>query len=644
MSAHCLMIAKKSVRFVAVFALIVPALILGRSNPVAAQSLQRFSCETPVIVPESARIAYEAHYQCTESVFDEWLRRYPAEVEQLQSLYQAWQGGRVHDLRGQKSAGEWIEQYPVDFSTKRVELSPEQVREIGPTQSGEPVQVNGEFERLFVDRDNRRLFLTSKEEGLVSIGIERRYAFEFEGKVGQAGARDFFVYDKNTALLEETNPKGGNRDLVVLDISNRSAPREIARLRGAVPEIGGAMRFRPEMMSSPPTFDQYRAIREGDMSDSSCGARPKVKNKPKAHCRPDGSCFERKVVAKPEGICMSVMIEAQPAIPRRPMPTRKIMSDSIMGGVGSGGGGSGGIGSGGGRSERESDKFGSASGPAPAKGRAAMDSGAGRAGLGPKPAEDVYAPTTTEGGAGGAGSLSQMMVYGKTLYVLSGASRNKNGILTTFDLSDRSHPRIRQVLQLNNGPEALQRHDNLLLIAGRDGVVTASLGIESRPRLLGEFRQSCPVNRDPIVVQGAVGYRTIIVKDNQSSCSSRLEVLDLSQPHKPRLRATYPLRRPRGLSVLGDRLFVSAERKGVVVFDIRNPIKPKIVGTWRLAGVKDLVLSDFDLYAMSGTEIRTFYVGPLYERGNKAADAFKKIEGIQTVVSVSKVVVSERMR
>lgn len=626
-------ITTKSAKFVAICALMLSALMLGHSNTVEAQSQPQFICETPVTVPESMRVAYEEHYQCTDSLFEDWFSKYPAEVAQLQKLYQAWQSSRRHDLRGQQAAGQWVQQYPVDFSSKRVELTKAQAREIGPTQSGEPVQVNGEFERLFVDRDNRRLFLTSKEEGLVSIGIARRYAFTFEGKVGQAGAREFFVYDKNTALVEETNAKGGNRDLVVLDISNRSNPREIARLRGAVPEIGGAMLFHPSMMSSPPTFEQYRSIREGVMSHSSCGARPTVHNQANVHCRPDGSCFETKVASKPEGICVAMAVQSQPISKRpsmRPRPT--VMSDSL---------GTDGFDMGNGRFEQENRALESVRKPdsVMVKGTAARAAAAPQ-----KKSAERPAPTTTQGGAGGAGSLSQMMVYGKTLYVLSGAEGNPHGVLTTFDLSDRKNPRIRQVLDLNNGPEALQRHDNLLLIAGRDGVVTASLGVESRPRLLGEFRQNCPVNRDPIVVQGSIGYRTIIVEGRRINCTSRLEVLDLSQPHQPMLRATYPIQQPRGLSVLGDRLFVADEYQGVLVFDIGDKINPSVVGTWSMSGVKDLVLSDFDLYAMSGSEIKTFYVGPLYERGLNAAKAFEKIEGIQTVVSVSKALVQDRMR
>src|SRR5690606_5374139 len=141
---------------------------------------------------------------------------------------------------------------------------------------------------------------------------------------------------------------------------------------------------------------------------------------------------------------------------------------------------------------------------------------------------------------------------------------------------------------------------------------------------------------------GAIGYRTIIVQGRRINCSSRLEVIDLSQPHQPVLRTTYPLASPRGLSVLGERLFVADEYQGVVVVDLADPVTPSLVGAWPVPGVKDMVLSDFDLYAMSGSEIKTFYVGPLYDRGKNAKEGFQKVEGIQTVVRSSPTVVNQR--
>src|SRR5690554_3156991 len=134
MPANTFVFAKNSARFVVLCSLAFSSLLVSDVSPAEAQGFQQFVCETPASVPENVRGAYEKHFQCTEQVFDAWFSKYPEEVAQLQNLYQAWQSSRRHDLRGQPAAGQWVQQHPVNFSTQRVELSPGQVSEVGPTQ------------------------------------------------------------------------------------------------------------------------------------------------------------------------------------------------------------------------------------------------------------------------------------------------------------------------------------------------------------------------------------------------------------------------------------------------------------------------------------------------------------------------------
>lgn len=579
------------------------AAVCGLPTTAVAQQNVNYSCEVAVQGPRSVRAAFEEYYECTEPLEKAWLKKYPKEVAQLERLYKAWKVGRGHDLRNETAAGAWVKKYPVRFAARDVALSAAQVEQGRAVVGGEPVQVSGAFERLFVERDNRRLFLTSAEEGLVSISIAARYAFTLEGKVGAGGARDFFVYDSKTAFVEEPNPAGGDRDLVVLDISDRAKPKEVARVKGAIPELSGQLFLGKEAKQGPPTFGEYLQIREGKMR-TTCGQPPTVSTHPGIRCRPDGSCY--KEVGKryvEEGVSCT-----------RAVPLPRFMGGSAVGSVvssGAGGMSMRGTGTGGG-----GEGFGRVGG-----GRLVEQRG------------EVSGEASSQGGAGGAGSLSQMMIHGSTLYVLTGSERINHGWLTTFDVSKPRKPQLRHVIGLDNSPEALQKHDNLLLIAGRGGVVTASLGVPASPRLLGEFRQNCPANRDPIVVEGSLGYRTIIVAGGRrGTCVSRLEVIDLSHPHQPVLRTTVPIDSPRGLAVLGTRLFVADEREGIVLFDLADPVNPARVGTWKMPGVKDMVLSDFDLYAMSADEIQTFYVGELFQGGTDLAKAREEVVGTPTVV------------
>ncbi|MBA2661670.1 MAG: hypothetical protein H0U74_05205 [Bradymonadaceae bacterium] len=514
---------------------------------------------------------------------DKWTGDHPQEMANLEQLYSVSLSAKDHDLRGRPEAARWVRDFPVDFSQQNIVLSASQVRSLTPSKHDEAARVPGPFERIFVDRDNQRLFLTSTEVGLVSLSIAKRYAFELEGGSDRSGARDFFIYDSKTAFVEERAATGYNRDLVVLDISDRAAPREVARLKGALPDAGGGGYYHGAAPSQLPTFEQYAQIREGRMSAPTWCQPPA----PPQYPRHPGNCRG--------GRCQNQDFEQDDVARRRgPMPSQS-------------------------RAVAEN---------APRSMADMSSGGQQKKSVAPSPKAGM-----PQGGSGGAGSLSQMMVFGSTLYVLSGTAGASAGLLTTFDVSAPRHPRISHIIRLNNGPEALQRHDNLLLVAGRDAVVTASLGVASQPRLLGEFRQDCPVNYDPVVMQGSIAYRTIIIDNPRNRCTSRLEVIDLSQAHQPVLRTTYPIARPRGLAVLGERLFVADEANGVRVFDITDPVTPTLAATWHVRGVKDLVLSDFDLYAMSSTEVQTFFVGPLYQRGAIAEQVAPRIEAHVTVIS-----------
>lgn len=580
------------------------ALFFATLVAVPGTAFAQFVCEIETHPSQAVKDTFETFHTCTQGATVGWLEKYPEEVDQLAKLYQAWKRNRTNDLRGTAAAAKWAKQYPIKFDSRDVTLTAAQVETLLPLKASDPVSVAGEFERLFVDRDNKRLFLTTAEEGLVSISIAKRYDFKLEGKVGAKGGKDFFVLDAKTAILEQPNPKGGNRDLVILDISDRNNPREVSRLKGAIPEVSHSNHFSPSMTEAPPTFDQYKAIREGKMQ-TSCGPAPYIPQVPTTFCRPDGTCYKTETRQDAEkGIC-TAFVQSQ----EMPMVRRRMGRGEELDGM---------VRSSAERPEPVRSMNDERSAPQKSSGDT-FGSGA-----------DSNVDRIPQGGKGGAGSLSQMMVHRNTLYVLSTAQGVSNGWLTSFDISQPRSPRIEQVIALNNGPEALQLHDTLLLIAGRDAVMTASLAVAKKPRLLGEFRQDCPVNYDPIVVQGSVGYRTIIVQGRRINCTSRLEVIDLSRPHQPMLRNTYPIGMPRGLAVMGDHLFVADQNTGIKIFDISDDVNPKEIWTLPMGGVKDLVLSDFDLYAMSGNEIRTFFVGPLYLK-NAAKDAAQRIEGPVTV-------------
>lgn len=577
-----------------------------------------YTCELPVEAAESVRAAYREHYACVDPYTDEWLEAFPREVSQLSELYDAWVAGRSHDLRDRRDAARFVRENPVDFTTRDVRLTPRQVDQLSPSMSGQPPEVAGIFQRFFVDQAEDRMFLTTDEEGLVSIDTSLRYAFGLEGTMGSGGGKDFFIVDGRTALMEEPREDGSARDLVVLDISDRADPQEIHRLPAVLPVIKRPIAIRGAVPDRPPTFDEYRAIRLGRLHVQSCGAPPTVSTHPGQACRPDGSCYRRELHQSPvEDFFCERSAQGDRLVG---MPQRRSRMENMAPMPGGHGGPV--VGSRGPRPQpaprprMQEDTMARSAAPAPARPSAMADA-------------EMEAP---RGGSGGAGSLSQMMIKDSTLFVLSAAGNSAHGWLSSFDISNPRRPRVTHMIALDNGPEALQIHDTMLLVAGRDALVTASAARSDGPRLLGERRQVCPVNFDPVVVEGAIAYRTIITTDRRRNCQSRLEVIDLSQPHQPTLRTTENLRRPRGVAVLGDRLFVADEPLGVRVFDLTDPVAPRQLTTWKLEGVKDLVLSEFDLYALTPDQVTTYFVGPLYQSGVDAEEGVNSVYGQTTVV------------
>ncbi len=564
-----------------------------------------YTCELPVDAARSVRAAFEEHYECLDPHTDGWFARDPDHVERLDAQYDVWKASRDHDLRDRDEAARFVRNHPVDFSSQEISLSDRDVASMTPTMSADPASLRGQFQRFFVDRDQQRLFVTTDQEGLTSLDISQRFAFDVEGTMDRAGGREFFVIDEQTAVVEEENDLGSARDLVVLAISDRGTPEELHRLSGVLPQIS-----RPTLSAipdRPPTFDEYRAIQRGQLSLGQCGQPPTVSTHRDQFCHPDGSCYrvEQRNSPVDEAYC-----ERGNA---RSAPPHRVRQRQLQGRLG--------------RQGATDDMAPPPGSPRPMR---AMESAPAEV------QEEAAAPeqdSAPRGGDGGAGSLSQMMVIGSTLYVLSADDTLDHGWLSTFDIAEPRRPQLTHVVGLDNGPEALQRHDNLLLIAGRDALVTASTAIPDGPRLLGERRQSCPVDFDPVVVEGAIAYRTIIVDHPRSTCNSRLEVIDLSQPHHPQLRTTRNIDRPRGLAVLGHRLFVADEHHGVRLFDITDPVAPAESATWQLPGVKDLVLSDFDLYAMTDDQISTYFVAPLYKNGAPIAPVADGIKGVTTVTS-----------
>jgi len=175
----------------------------------------------------------------------------------------------------------------------------------------------------------------------------------------------------------------------------------------------------------------------------------------------------------------------------------------------------------------------------------------------------------SKGGAGQGGSLARFAIEGEVLYALGGDR------LHAFTLANPELPMEVGRIRVGRDAETVFLAGTLLYVGARTGLYVYSVADPERPKYVGEQRHvhSC----DPVVVQEGVAFVTL--RSGHQACprgEDELRVYDVSDPTRPRIRRTYPMRSPSGLGVDGQLLFVVDGSAGLKVFDATDPLKLRI--------------------------------------------------------------------
>ncbi len=211
-------------------------------------------------------------------------------------------------------------------------------------------------------------------------------------------------------------------------------------------------------------------------------------------------------------------------------------------------------------------------------------------------------------GAGKGGSLARFAIQGQVLYTLGGDR------LSAFSLEDPERPLEVGRTQVKADAETLFLAGDLLYVGARTGLYVYSVEDPERPAYVGEQRHldSC----DPVVVQGSVAYVTL--RSGQRSCPrgvDELRVYDVSDPTRPRVARTYPMRSPSGLGVDGELLFVVDGSAGLKVYDTTDPMRLRIREVLPALRAYDVIPNDGVLIvsAADGLYQYDYRDGPLRE-------------------------------
>jgi len=211
------------------------------------------------------------------------------------------------------------------------------------------------------------------------------------------------------------------------------------------------------------------------------------------------------------------------------------------------------------------------------------------------------------GQTGVGGSMARFAIVGNALYCVVPNQ------LQVYDISVPSNPVVKNPIQLNMGLETIFPYKDNLFIGANDGMYIFDNRQPTSPTLLSRFThvQSC----DPVVVQGNYAYVTLRggVNCRRFATMSTLDVVDISDLKSPKLVNSQPMQSPYGLGVDGTQLFVCEGNNGLKIFDITNPIVPKLQQT--MSDVKS-----FDVIPLNKTLLVTGEGGFLqysYQNGGK---------------------------
>jgi len=183
------------------------------------------------------------------------------------------------------------------------------------------------------------------------------------------------------------------------------------------------------------------------------------------------------------------------------------------------------------------------------------------------------------------GSMSRFAVYDDYLYIVN------NNMLKVFSLFGNTAVKgHEQYLSWN--VETIFPYDEKLFLGTTNGMMIYGLTNPATPNYLSSLAHV--LGCDPVVVQGDYAFVTIRGGNMCGQNLSLLDVIDISDPLVPVLRASFSMNEPYGLGIDGNTLFVCDQ--GLTVYNATNPIT---VGTQLIK--KFTSIHGFDVIPYNGT-------------------------------------------
>ena len=225
------------------------------------------------------------------------------------------------------------------------------------------------------------------------------------------------------------------------------------------------------------------------------------------------------------------------------------------------------------------------------KGRLGMEKNAGllfysAAGLNSQSSSSSSSSSSSPYGAGG--SMARFALINNTLYTVG------NSDLNVFNISNLSDPAYVTNKNIGWNIETIYPVQNKLFIGSATGMFIYDVSNPSNPKQEGQFSHftSC----DPVIADGQYAYVTLRTGNRCNGFVNELDVVDISDLSNPKLKKSYSMANPHGLSKDGNILFVCNGNNGLEIYNAANAASLQPVKTF--GGI-----DTYDVIAFNGIAI-----------------------------------------
>ena len=165
------------------------------------------------------------------------------------------------------------------------------------------------------------------------------------------------------------------------------------------------------------------------------------------------------------------------------------------------------------------------------------------------------------GTTGLGGSMARFTITNDHLYTVSDTK------LSVFNIATAADPVRQNTIDIGFGVETIFPLDNNLFIGMQTGMKIMDISHPTDPVVLSNFQhiRSC----DPVVANKNYAYVTLRTDNMCTRGTNELQILDISNLKSPKLVKSYQMKKPAGLAVEGNDLFVCDDL--IKWYDVSDP-------------------------------------------------------------------------